>query len=260
LYERLTVAQSIYPTAHRSAAVRKRVLDLLVGSVLTVVTAPVLLILAIGVAVSLRAWPLFSHWRVGQHGRPVRIFKLRTLPTSTPPYADKFELQIEDLPLPWLCRVLRRTHIDELPQLWLVVTGKMSMVGPRPVQGPDIEPVPETFSALRSAVKPGCTGLWQISAASSGTATSVPEFDLFYIHRASIRFDLWILARTVGWMLCLAKPVSIDSVPRWALAAGLASATTATSIDPIHRHHLFTLVSQHRPVADEASYAAALGD
>jgi lipopolysaccharide/colanic/teichoic acid biosynthesis glycosyltransferase len=259
LYERRKVATNVSPTAQRKAAIRKRALDLVIGSALTVLTAPLMLILAIGVSLSLRAWPLFSHWRIGHHGRPIRVYKLRTLPTWTPPYADKFALRIEELPLPWLCRLLRRTHIDELPQLWLVVTGKMSLVGPRPVQTPDIEPVPETFDALRSAVRPGCTGLWQISTASSGTATSVPEFDLHYIAHASLRYDAWILFRTVGWMLCLTKPVSIDAVPGWVLGPGLATNHIPRQINIAHRHQLFRLVSQHMPAADNEAYAA-VGD
>ncbi|MBV9486097.1 MAG: sugar transferase [Frankiaceae bacterium] len=260
MQQRLTVAPSQLPTDQRHAATRKRVLDVVVASALTLLTAPLVLVLAIGVAITLRAWPVFSHWRIGQHGRPIRVFKLRTLPTSTPPYADKFELQIEDLPLPWLCRVLRRTHIDELPQLWLVVAGKMSMVGPRPVQGPDIEPVPETFSALRSAIRPGCTGLWQISEASGGTATSAPEYDRFYIDKASVRFDLWILARTVGWMLCLIKPVTIDDIPRWVRGVGLASEGHEVSIDPRHKRHLVELVTQHVQALEDDASLASIGD
>ena len=84
-----------------------------------------------------------------------------------------------------------------------------------------IEPVSEDYAAARSSVRQGCTGLWQLSVASSGTATSAPRFDLFYLRHASTRMDIWILIRTVGWMLGWVKPIEIVDIPRSVLGPGL---------------------------------------
>jgi lipopolysaccharide/colanic/teichoic acid biosynthesis glycosyltransferase len=197
----------------RRFRVRKRCLDVIVGSVLALVTLPLMIVMGIGVALSLRCWPLFRHDRPGRNGVPLTVVKLRTLPPATPAYADKKILDIAHMPLPWFCRVLRRSHLDELPQLFLVVTGAMSLVGPRPTQQPEIEPVEPVFSAIRTSIAPGCTGLWQLSTGSDGRIADHPEFDLFYVEHASIRLDLWIMVRTVGWMLGLVKPIELADIP-----------------------------------------------
>lgn len=216
----LTGSTSVRRSAS-SLVVRKRLLDLALGGILALVALPVILVLAVGVAVSLRAWPFFAHTRPGWQGRPVRIVKLRTLPPSTPRYADKHTLGLAEMPLPWLCGVLRRTHLDELPQLFSVVLGHMSLVGPRPQLPHDVEPIEMSYDRLRRQVRPGCTGLWQLSVASSDTATSAPRFDVFYIERASIRLDLWIICRTVGWILGLVRPIDVADIPGWLCGPGL---------------------------------------
>jgi len=214
------------PTA--GVAFRKRSLDLVLGAILSLVVLPVLLVLALGVAVSLRTWPFFSQSRPGRGEANLTILKLRTLPPTTPQYADKHALGIETWELPWLCRLLRKTHLDELPQLLLVVAGRMSLVGPRPPLPSDVEPLDHDFEVARRAVRPGCTGLWQLSSASSDTATSAPDLDLFYLRNASTRLDLWILLRTVGWMAGVVAPLEADQVPRSLLGPGL----TVTEMPP----------------------------
>jgi hypothetical protein len=159
------------------------------------------------------------------------MVKLRTLSPSTPRYMDKHTLGIDKMQLPWLCSLLRRTHLDELPQIFSVVAGSMSLVGPRPALPGDVEPISAEFESARRRVRPGCTGLWQLSTASTDTATSAPRFDLYYLRRASTRLDLWIIVRTVGWVLGRVKPIEIDDVPDWLLGPGLVSAS-----DLVHRH------------------------
>jgi hypothetical protein len=134
---------------------------------------------------------------------------------------DKHTLGLATADLPRLCALLRRTHLDELPQLWSVVFGQMSLVGPRPALPTSVEPLDKGFETTRRSVRPGCTGLWQLSVASGDTATSAPRFDLFYIDNASLRLDLWILVRTIGWVLGLVKAIEISDIPEWTLGAGL---------------------------------------
>ena len=207
--------------ARGRVAARKRAFDIVVGGALALIALPVIIVLAVGVALSLRAWPFFVQRRPGWRGRSLTIVKLRTLPTATPVYADKHALGIAQMQLPWLCALLRRTHLDELPQLFSVVLGHMSLVGPRPALPSDVEPLGADFEALRRSVRPGCTGLWQLSVASGDTATSAPRFDTFYVNYASTLLDLWIVVRTVGWILGMVEPIEVSDVPAAALGPGL---------------------------------------
>jgi lipopolysaccharide/colanic/teichoic acid biosynthesis glycosyltransferase len=235
-------------------------LDLVLGTILALAALPVILVLAVGVAASLRAWPFFTHTRPGWQGRAVRIVKLRTLPPSTPRYADKHTLGLAEMPLPWLCGVLRRTHLDELPQLFSVVLGHMSLVGPRPQLPHDVEPIEMSYDRLRRQVRPGCTGLWQLSVASSDTATSAPRFDVFYIERASIRLDLWIIGRTVGWILGLVRPIDVADIPQWLCGPGLldrAVTSVAVAAEPVEQEAIsaapFLPAAQRQPDGLEAT-------
>ncbi len=200
----------------RSGAFAKRTIDIVVGSALTVVTAPIVFVTAIALAVALRAWPFFVHERIGRSGRPFKFVKLRTLPPSTPAYASKYAVQ--SLTLPSVCERVRRMHLDELPQLWLVLAGKMSLVGPRPEMAFLHESMDDDFARRRTAVRPGCTGLWQISTHCQEMIIEHPEFDEHYLRHRSARFDLWILARTVRLLTPIGHRslVSLHDLPAWA--------------------------------------------
>jgi lipopolysaccharide/colanic/teichoic acid biosynthesis glycosyltransferase len=191
---------------------RKRAIDILFGLPLALLALPVMAILALAVMVSLRTWrPIFVQDRVGRHGALFRLPKLRTLPLTTPPYADKYA--IHDLRIPRLCRLLRRTHLDELPQLLLVPLGKMSLVGPRPeMPGLAAQFEPE-FAAVRCRVRPGCTGLWQVSDETEKLIQDAPEYDLYYVRKRSLRFDLWIMWRTLVALVPATPRVSLGPSP-----------------------------------------------
>jgi lipopolysaccharide/colanic/teichoic acid biosynthesis glycosyltransferase len=208
----------------------KRVLDIVGGSVLAAVALPAILLLAIGCAVSLRSWPFFVQRRVGKDGREFRLPKLRTLPRSTPKNADKY--QISGTPIPRFCRLLRRLHIDELPQLLVVPLGRMSLVGPRPEMPGLLSRYPSDFAALRSRVRPGCTGLWQVSTASGLLIYEAPEYDIEYVHNAGWRLDTWVLFQTVRMWVRGTGSVELDDVPAWALPRGRVTAREpVTEID-----------------------------
>lgn len=216
-----------------SAVVTKRLFDVAVGLLLSVLALPIILILALGVAFCLRTWPFFTQQRVGYLGRPFTIIKLRTLPKIAPRYASKFDLDHRELRTPALCRLLRAAHLDELPQLWLVPLGTMSLVGPRPLQGHNIEPLDPGFGALRHMVRPGCTGVWQIGTDSGLLPTDSPTFDVFYLSHACLRLDVWVLWRTALFILHVAKPIGCHEVPRWALGAGYVAFTWASPARPL---------------------------
>src|SRR6476646_6994586 len=106
------------------------------------------------------------------------MLKLRTLPPDAPRYADKYT--IAEIPLPWLPRTLRALHIDELPQLFLVAIGRMSLVGPRPEFEALISLLPRDIQVSRQQFRPGCTGLWQVSADADRLIAEAPQYDRFY--------------------------------------------------------------------------------
>ncbi len=193
----------------------RRAFDLVVSTTLALVTLPVLLIALTGSAISLRAWPIFSQERVGRDGQALRFVKVRTLPPTAPAYADKF--QLDQSSIPRFCRMLRAFHLDELPQLLLVVRGRMSLVGPRPEMRCLHDEMPAAFAQERTTVRPGCTGLWQISESCTGLIGSAPEYDRFYLQHRTLRLDTWVLVRTALKMTNLSGRLTLDAVPAWAL-------------------------------------------
>ncbi len=195
----------------------KRAVDLVLGSLLFLAALPVIAVLAVGLALSLRAWPFFVQQRVGRNGQPFRFLKLRTLPPSVPTYADKYE--IRGVPLPWLPRQVRRLHLDELPQLAHVVAGTMSLVGPRPEMPALHRQLPRWFAQVRTSVRPGCTGLWQVGAHAARLIGEAPQYDSVYIERGGLRLDIWIMWRTLLLLSGLRDGVPLSSVPERALVS-----------------------------------------
>jgi lipopolysaccharide/colanic/teichoic acid biosynthesis glycosyltransferase len=195
--------------------VGKRALDLAFGIVLCLAALPLMLVGVVLSMVSLRTLsPFFRQERVGFGGARLRFPKLRTMPCSMPAYGLKTEMSFDELPR--AMKFLRRTHIDELPQLFLVVTGALSLVGPRPKMPDSVEPVDAHYGAARVQVPQGCTGLWQISVAKPFLPNDHPEYDLFYVANRSVRLDLWILWRTLAHGLGLTKLITLEDVPAWA--------------------------------------------
>lgn len=189
----------------------KRGVDLVAGSLLALLALPVMAALALALAWSLRCWPFFVQERVGRHGHTFRLWKLRTLPRATPTDAHKYAIRaVATTPL---ARFLRRTHLDELPQLLLVPLGRMALVGPRPEMTRLHRDGHPGFARARTSVRPGCTGLWQTSVEQHRLIWEAPQYDLFYLRHASLRLDAWILARTVLMVLGLRPPVTLADVP-----------------------------------------------
>lgn len=201
--------------AERRRDLYRRTFDLVVSLVLAVLTLPVLLLVVAGSAIALRTWPFFTQQRVGRDGELFTFVKVRTLPATVPAYLDKHALAEHSTPR--FCELLRRLHLDELPQVYLVLVGRMSLVGPRPEMATLHEQMSPAFAAQRTAVRPGCTGLWQVSVACTELIGDTPEYDRFYLAHRSLRLDLWVLARTALQMVGLSDVVTFDDVPAWAL-------------------------------------------
>lgn len=197
----------------RRIDIYRRAFDLIVSVSILVVVLPVLVVAVLGSAVSLRAWPFFTQYRVGRDGELFRFLKVRTLRPDVPGYTDKHQLDVSRIPP--FCRLLRRLHLDELPQLLLVLTGKMSLVGPRPEMAYLHDRMPADFAALRTSVRPGCTGLWQISDACTDLIGAAPQYDCYYLASRTLRLDLWLLFRTSLSMLGIGRCVTLDAIPGW---------------------------------------------
>ena len=203
------------PTVHGptvATRVSKRAIDVVLGSILIVVCAPVVLVLAAVLAVQLRGWPFFAHHRVGEGERRLWFPKLRTLPRSTPVYADKTPQLIQ--PVSRLARFLRRSHLDELPQLLLVPLGQLSLDGPRPMMPHEFEGSDRAWRRERLTVRQGCTGLWQVGHGQSLRVKDSPEFDAAYVRHLTVLLDLWIMWRTWS-QFGGGSGVSLDDVPPW---------------------------------------------
>jgi lipopolysaccharide/colanic/teichoic acid biosynthesis glycosyltransferase len=209
------------PPEAPTGMVAKRMFDLTLGIPMALLAAPLIALLAVGVALSLRCWPFFIQLRTGQNGAQLRFLKLRTLPKATPAYASKFELDEENLPR--FVRFLRRKHLDEIPQLLLVLLGKMSLVGPRPKMPDDAEPIDPLHGHLRIRVPQGCTGLWQVGEHAHLRVCDAAQYDFTYLRFGGIALDLWILWRTALMFLGLGRAVSVaaeTTIPRWARGRG----------------------------------------
>lgn len=198
-------------------AVIKRVTDVMLAAVALTVLAPVLALCAVAVASTSRGPVLFRQRRVGRAGREFEVLKFRTMTYGASDVTHREQAQRElageasaggtvafkdreDPRITPIGRWLRRFSLDELPQLVNVLGGQMSLVGPRPCLGYEHEGFP-AWSRTRLDVRPGLTGLWQVSGRNDLSLLEMLELDCRYAQQVSIAQDLAILWRTVPVVL-----------------------------------------------------------
>jgi len=194
----------------------KRLMDYAVGLPLFIGTLPLVAAAAVWIKLASRGPVFYRQMREGFDGRRIPVWKLRTMyvdgdrlleewleshPEDRQEWTRYFKLRHDPRVLPVIGRLLRRTSLDELPQLWTVLKGEMSLVGPRPFPYYHLEQLPPEFRTLRTRVLPGLTGLWQVSARSEGDVKVQEALDTYYIRNWSPWLDLYILARTVAAVL-----------------------------------------------------------
>lgn len=180
--------------------VAKRLVDIVASSLLFVLLAPLLALIAILVSFDSPGPALFVQRRVGRNGEIFQIFKFRSMFIDAPRYA-RSPTTSSDPRITRIGRVLRRFSLDELPQLLNVLLGTMSLVGPRP----EMPFVVESYDArqrLRLKAKPGITGLWQLSADRSFPIHQNTEYDLYYIRNRTLSMDAAIMIHTLIFALC----------------------------------------------------------
>jgi len=194
----------------------KRMLDIVFAVPLGLLALPVVALGVIAIKLIDPGAAFFVQERVGYRGKLVKMHKLRTMyadssrmleehlnrnPHARAEWQQFFKLRNDPRILPIIGNFLRRSSIDELPQLWNVIRGDMSLVGPRPLPAYHIEQLDEEFRSVRASVQPGLTGLWQVSSRSDGDLQVLKEQDLSYIHNSSFWLDVYIILQTLPAVL-----------------------------------------------------------
>lgn len=191
----------------------RRSVDLMVATMMLVLLSPLLTILALAIRLDSRGPALFRQRRVGRDGREFTLFKFRSMRVDADPRGHReyvtaliqgenrnggrenlYKLAVDDRVTP-VGRWIRRWSLDELPQLLNVVSGDMALVGPRPAIPYEVAEYPSWY-LQRFAVKPGLTGLWQVSGRSERTYEEMVRLDIEYTQTRTLLGDLSILART----------------------------------------------------------------
>jgi lipopolysaccharide/colanic/teichoic acid biosynthesis glycosyltransferase len=195
-----------------------RLLDIAIGLLTLVVILPILLIAALAIRLSSPGPTIFRQRRLGRDGRPFTVLKFRTMRMhadekrhrdyvhklihGSAERADEarlYKLVVDDRITP-VGRLLRKTSLDELPQIFNVLRGDMSLVGPRPVIPYEAEMYPGWYRE-RFGSKPGITGLWQVSGRNQRTYEEMVELDIEFVRRRTLGLYLGILARTLPVVL-----------------------------------------------------------
>jgi lipopolysaccharide/colanic/teichoic acid biosynthesis glycosyltransferase len=188
----------------------KRLCDIVGAAALLIVSAPLLLVVAVLVKLNSRGSMIFTQRRAGLGGRPFTIYKFRTMVADAASQQQKLRGQSEqdgpafkltdDPRVTSFGRWLRKSSIDELPQLWNVIKGDMSLVGPRPLPLEESDAC-EPWQRRRLHVTPGLTCIWQVEGRSRVTFAEWVRMDVRYIRRRTLVHDFVILVRTVPAVL-----------------------------------------------------------
>jgi len=171
----------------------KRAIDIIISLLVISILWPIFVLISVSIALASKGVVIFKHQRVGRNGKLFTLYKFRTMNMDTPQYVSK--PREDDYRINKVGRFLRKSALDELPQVFNVLKGEMSIVGPRP-EMPFIVDSYTDKERERLKVKPGITGLWQLSSKVKEPIHHNLDYDLSYIRNQLLFLDLKILFRT----------------------------------------------------------------
>ncbi len=197
--EDLLIVELQSPHLTRGQNLLKRIFDVAFAATLLALSSPLMLVTAIVIRLNSRGPAVFRQDRVGREGTEYQLYKFRTMVTDAEKDTGPVLAREGDPRITGVGRILRATRIDELPQLFNVLIGNMSLVGPRPERQFFVSAFRERLPEydLRLAVKPGITGLAQVAGSYSTPVEEKVKFDLLYISDYSFLLDIWIVLRTI---------------------------------------------------------------
>ena len=202
----ISISTGQFYGSSESDATMKRALDVLACALFLAVFWPVLLLIIIAIRLQSPGKAIFAQARLGRNGRPFTCYKLRTMYSGT---ANLPTHQVEASAVTPFGELLRRFKIDELPQLWNVLAGDMSLVGPRPCLPSQVELADARRRLGVFEVRPGITGLAQVSGVDMSDANRLAEIDARYVRTQSLVGDLRLI-----WATLSGQGVGVDQVVR----------------------------------------------
>jgi lipopolysaccharide/colanic/teichoic acid biosynthesis glycosyltransferase len=178
----------------------RRAFDVLIAGTALLVTSPLLAVAMVMIRLESHGHPIYRQRRVGKEGRPFEVYKLRTMVSGAERMGAGLAVDADDTRITRIGRFLRRTSLDEVPNLVNVLRGEMAIVGPRPTVQVQVDQYTERQRG-RLAVKPGITGWAQVNGRASLPWAERIELDLWYIEHRTLLLDLKILWRTARMVL-----------------------------------------------------------
>jgi len=185
----------------------KRIMDLILSTIGLIILLPVFLIIAIAIKIESKGPVFFKHTRIGKNGKIIKIYKFRSMVQNAEDliknftneqmkeYKENYKLA-NDPRITKVGKILRKTSLDELPQIINIIKGELSIIGPRPVVQEELEKYGDKAAKFLS-VTPGLTGYWAANGRSDTTYEKRMEMELFYVDNLSMKLDLKIFFKTI---------------------------------------------------------------
>ncbi|MFD1899708.1 sugar transferase [Enterococcus termitis] len=189
----------------------KRIIDICGSIIGIIIFSPLLLVVAIAIKLEEPSSPIiYSQWRMGKYSQKFRMYKFRSMYVNADERLQEIKQYNEkqnnimfkmknDPRVTKVGKVIRKLSLDELPQFFNVLKGEMSLVGPRPPLEHEVEQY-DPFDVQRLLIKPGCTGLWQVTGRNNLTFKEMIKLDVYYIQKQSLIFDCYLIIKTIKVM------------------------------------------------------------